>query len=92
MALFASGQKTVTAAGTAEKLAANGIARFVKIKALAGNLGDVFVGASDVAAANGYVLDAGESLVITHPTQIKLADIWLDVGTSGEGVSFVYFV
>ncbi len=53
---------------------------------IAANTGNVYVGSSSVDSTNGYVLDAGESVVITID---NLATVYLDVDTNGEGVTYI---
>jgi len=86
---LAGGAKNVTAAGTAEVLAASTACKKVLIKASLDNTGNVFVGGSDVdkTTENGYPLDAGEVWIGTID---NLADIYIDVTVSGEGVSYSY--
>jgi len=81
-----NGQKTVTTAGTAEALAASSACLSVTIKALAANTNNVYVGTAAVDSTNGYVLQAGESISFDID---NLADIYLDVDTNGEGVSYL---
>jgi len=82
-----NGVSTVAAPATAEILApAQVIQSGVRIKALIANTGNVYVGDAAVAAANGYVLDAGEEVFIEIA---NLATIYLDVSVGGEGVSYV---
>ncbi len=84
---ISNGKKTVTTAGGAEALAAStSMTHDVSIKALAANTGNVYVGSSSVDSTNGYVLDAGESVVITID---NLATVYLDVDTNGEGVTYI---
>lgn len=88
-----SGRKTVTAAGTAERLAApDGVpVNTVAIKALNANTSLVYIGndgADDVAAATGYHLAANEQVVLDTPTGY-LDAIWIDVAVSGEGVAWL---
>jgi len=87
-------QKTVAAAGTAEQLTENNGLNMptVDIKALSTNAGLVYVGGSGVTSSNGYELAAGAavSLEASREERISLSDIWLDVGTNGEGVSVLY--
>ena len=89
-----SGRKTVTAAGTREILLAGSIKVLsVTIKALRGNGGKVYVGDNLVSSTVGFELDAGDSidLATDDPKKpIDLTQIYLDVGTSGEGVTFIY--
>lgn len=83
-----SGEKTVTATGAAEALAAANRVKSVVIIAKAGNIGQVYVGGSDVDTATNDGLDAGETLSIEAVNWLDLADIFLDVDTNGEGVDF----
>lgn len=81
------GQKTVTSAGTEEALAASqAILSGVRIKALAGNTNNVYVGANPVTSSTGFVLDAGEEVFIEVA---NLATVFIDVDTNGEGVSYI---
>jgi hypothetical protein len=85
-----SGQKTVTAAGTAEALGTALIHGPLMIKALLANTNNVYVGndgAGDVTSANGLQLDAGEVVVFNHVG--SLSNIVIDVDTNGEGVSWI---
>ena len=85
-----SGQKTVTAAGTAEALAtARQISSPLMIKALSTNTGLVYVGqvSGDVSSANGMPLSAGESVVLINVG--NLAEIWVDSAVNGEGVAWL---
>lgn len=84
-----SGEKTVTAAGTAEALvgAAQRV-RSVKVVAKGGNTNQVYVGASDVASTTNEGLDARESVNIAPGGWFDLADIFIDVDTNAEGVDF----
>ena len=88
--VFISGSKTVAAAGTAEALASSGLYGSVVIVAKSANTGQVFVGGSDVASTTNAGLDAGDALSITpRPGHvIDLSDIYIDVGTSADGVDF----
>lgn len=82
-----SGQKTVTAAGTAEALASSqALLSGVYIKALAGNTGAVYVGNSAVAAATGFVLAAGDLVFLEID---DLATVYIDAAENGEGVSYL---
>lgn len=98
-----SGKKAVAVAGTAEPLVGSTtLVRWVRIKALLGNNGNVFVGndgADDVTSANGFELDAGQEVEFgsradfpehSQDKFIDLNKIILDVGTGTEGVSYVY--
>ena len=89
-----NGRKTVATAGTREPLI-TGDAKVlsVTIKALRANAGKVYVGDVSVSSTVGFELDAGDSvdLATDDPSKpIDLTTIYLDVGTSGEGVTFIY--
>ena len=84
-----AGEKTVTAAGTAEALvAATQRAKAVTIIAKVGNTGQVYVGGSDVASTTNDGLNPGDELEIPADNWLDLADLYLDVDTNGEGVDF----
>ena len=85
-----SGQKTVTAAGTAEILAASRqVNGPLMVKALAANTGLVFVGqvAGDVSVSTGMELAAGEVAIFSNVG--NLAEIWVDSAVNGEGVAWL---
>ena len=84
-----NGLKTVSSAGTAEVLGSSTTIRSVTIKALATNTGLTYVGDASVAAANGFQLAAGETVSVDID---NLTDIFLDVATSSEGVTYIYAV
>lgn len=80
------GQKTVTAHGTAEALGSAVLVSGVRIKALAGNTGNIYVGDADVDSTNGYVLDAGEEFFQEIDS---LEKVYIDSDVDAEGVSFI---
>ena len=85
-----SGQKTVTAAGTAEAMGSALIHGPLMIKALLANTNNVYIGndgAGDVTSSNGVELDAGEVVVFNHVG--SLANLYVDSDTNGEGVSWI---
>lgn len=91
-------RKTVTAAGTQEPLSATAVlATDLIIQALSGNTGVVYVGSSTVSSSDCMAeLSAGgvvtfSSLAAVSGGHINLADIYIDVETSGEGVNIGYF-
>lgn len=83
-----SGEKTVAAAGTAEAVAAAERVKSVVIIAKSGNLGQVYVGGSDVASTTNDGLDAKEALTLDGHGWFDISDIFLDVDTNGDGVDF----
>lgn len=86
------GRKVVTSAGTAEALAGSTTCKRVILSALFENTGIVVVGTSTVVAASGtrrgMPLNPADTIEIDID---NLADIFLDVTVSGEGVSYIYF-
>ena len=86
---FISGEKGVAAGGTAEALvSASQRVKSVTIIAKSGNVGQVYVGGSDVASTTNDGLDAGESLDIVAVNWMDLADVYVDVDTNGGGIDF----
>lgn len=85
-----SGQKAVTAAGTAEALGSALINGALMVKALAANTGYIYVGndgAGDVTSANGLELAAGEVFIFDFLS--SLANIMVDSSVNGEGVAWL---
>ncbi len=85
--------KTVTAAGTRERLvalAANVAVRSVTVVAKASNAGVVYLGDSAVASSNAPRLNPEDALTLEAEDgeRLNLADLHLDVSISGEGVDF----
>ena len=82
-----NGIKVVTTATTRVALASTqALKSGVQIKAYTANTGVIYVGNSTVAAANGYRLNAGESVFLAVA---DLATVNLDASVNGEGVSFI---
>lgn len=85
-----SGQKAVTAHGTAVALGTQAINGPLMVKALLANTNNVYVGndgAGDVTSANGMQLDAGEVIIFSYVG--NLSSIYIDSDTDGEGVSWL---
>lgn len=88
--------KTVTTAGTAERISATSIlVSTVTFRAIKGNTNDVYIGDSSVA--NTYPdLDANQTITFEAPTiagnveGIDLKNVWVDADTNGEGVDVWY--
>ena len=86
--ILISGEKTIAATGTAERLAASQRVKSVVIIAKSGNTGQVYVGDSLVTTSTNDGLDALESLAIEATQWLDLGDIYLDVDTNAEGVDY----
>lgn len=88
---LAGGRKTVDSAGTRQAIATSTAAKWVIITAETDNTNPVTVGGSDVVGALatrvGTPLYAGESVTFLID---NLADVYVDVITNGEGVTFTY--
>ena len=85
-----SGQKTITAAGTAEALGSAAINGPLMVKALDTNTGVVAVGsdgAGDVTVSNGLRLEAGDVIVFEFVG--NLSHIMVDSAVNGEGVAWL---
>ena len=91
MAPTYSGQKAVTAAGTAETLVASDTQNNspLMLKALPANTGVMYVGqvTGDVSSSNGMPLSAGEACIVFDVGNLK--NIWVDASVSGEGVAWL---
>jgi outer membrane protein assembly factor BamB len=84
-----SGQKTITAAGTAEALGTAIIDGPLVVKALEGNAGQVYLGndgAGDVSSTTGLVLVAGE--IVAFEFVSSLSNLMLDAANNNDGVAW----
>jgi hypothetical protein len=87
---FIFGKKDVASAGTAVKLeSSNYRVKTVTIIAHSDNAGVIHYGGSDVDSSTNAGLAAGESITITGAGVFDLDDIYIDAGTSNDGVDFV---
>ncbi|MGW8226673.1 MAG: hypothetical protein ACWGOY_13115 [Anaerolineales bacterium] len=85
-----SGQKTITAAGTAEALGTQVIQGPLMVKALEDNAGVCYLGndgAGDVASTNGLILAAGDMVVFEYVG--ALGSLMLDAANNDDGVSWL---
>jgi len=86
------GRKVVAAAGTAEALAASTVCKHVTIVAETDNDDIIVVGGATVVAAlatrRGVPLYPGDPYDLAID---NLSDVYLDVMTSGDGVTYTYF-
>lgn len=86
-----SGQKAVTTAGTAVRIASsNEYCHLVSISALSGNTGSAYVGndgAGDVTTSNGYELRKdGPPIVMVN---VDLYNLIVDVANNGDGICWI---
>ena len=92
MPKLTTGSKTVTAAGTRERLvavASSVSVRGVSITAKPTNTGKVYLGDSTVASTNTPPIAAGDDVALGGGDPLNLADIYIDVQVSGEGVDWI---
>jgi hypothetical protein len=84
-----SGQKTITAAGTAEALGSQSIQGPLMVKALDGNAGLCYLGnvSGDVASTNGLELAAGDAVVFDFVG--NLGSLMLDAANNDDGVAWL---
>ncbi len=82
-----SGSKAVATAGTAVVIGTQ-VWKSVVIVAKAANTGQIYVGGSDVANTTNAGLDAGDVLVLESEKGIDLATLYIDAGTSSDGIDF----
>ena len=84
-----SGQKTVAANGTAERLGSQVINGPLMVKALIANTNNIYIGnvSEDVASTNGLELASGDAVVFDFVGD--LANLWIDADTNDEGVAWL---
>jgi len=91
--------KNVAIAGTAERL--SDVDLFVRELAIQAklNVNNIYVGGSDVTAANGIALTPFKSFVLTdmvvgrgEEEYVNLKDVWINADTGGEGAIVLYVV
>lgn len=93
--------KNVTTAGTRVPLSVTSVVvKEFEIQAKNANTGTIYFGGSDVAAANGRQLTAGQMFSVaglnaddrdsTPSITIDLANCYIDSSVSGEGVILTY--
>lgn len=81
-----TGQKTITAAGTAEALASSQTISQVTIRALTTNTDSVWIGDSTVDSSTGYPLEPGEGVLVEID---NLSTIYVDSDVNSEGVAYL---
>jgi len=91
--MIAEGTKTVSSAGTAERLSATDVYVFwLTIQADPSNTGNVYLGGDSVSSSSGIQLAPGDSHhfpPISRYYVYNLKNIWVDVGEDGEGVKYI---
>lgn len=90
--IAANGTKTVTAAGTSERLIDQPLGAFAQldITALSDNTDKVFVGDRNVSSTSGQELTVtalqGDTITLANQDPY---DVWIDVATAAEGVKWL---
>lgn len=87
-----NGRKTVTTAGTSERISATNVnCRRVTFMALLTNTDNIVIGSSTVIASeatrNGIPLSAGQSITLDIE---DLYNWYIDAVVSGEGITYLY--
>ena len=82
--------KTVTSAGTAERLdASDRLVRCVAVRAKPANTGSIYIGDATVSSSDPGV-SPGDRLDVRGDPYLNLFDIFIDADTNGEGVDVWY--
>ena len=88
--IFDSGTTNVSSAGTRVQLSnTTNRVRWIKVKALAGNSGMIYLGVSDVTASNGYELSASNEIEISFTDQggtVPFSTFYVDAATNNDKV------
>ena len=83
-----SGQTSVSLAGTAQQLTTTDTPILsVTVKALIGNVGDVYVGGSTVSSSTGFILAQGDGISLEID---NLNDVYIDAANTGDSVCYIY--
>ena len=88
--IFDSGTTNVASAGTRVQLSnTTNRVRWIKVKALAGNSGMIYLGVSDVSASNGYELDCTNTIEINFAEAggtIPFSALYVDAASTNDKV------
>jgi len=87
---FVTGQGAVTAPGNPLELVSTVKTYLVMIRANVANTGNIYIGGKGVGAATGYILGAGEAMVVQIDNLRK--SVWIDADVAGEGVSWLALI
>lgn len=85
---FLSDSKTSTSVGTAVAIGTSQRVKSLVIVAKDNNTDAVYVGGSDVGSATNRGLLPGDALSIPAVNWLDLANVYIDVKVSGEGVDY----
>lgn len=84
-----SGTIKITSAGTRVQAANKGNARSLVFKARHGNVGDCYIGGSDVSSTAGMVLAPGEALQLQVSNAVSSSQFWADAANNNDQVDFL---
>lgn len=85
--MFKTGQKTVTTAGTRVALGTDVVNSSLIIKADPANTGKIYVGDVTVTSSNGFILAAGDQIIIDEAG--RLMDIYIDASANTQNVCWI---
>ena len=84
-----SGTIKVRTAGISVRAANKGSARFLLFKVREDNVGNCYLGGSDVSAIDGMSLIPGEIIQIELKDAIPTSQFWVDAANNGDQVDFI---
>ena len=84
-----SGTIKVSAAGTRVQAASKGPGRSFVFKARHGNVGDCYLGGSDVSSTAGMALAPGEALAMEVKDAVSSSQFWADAANNNDQVDFL---
>ena len=88
--IFDAGTTTVATSGTEQQLSnTTNRVRWIKVKALAGNSGMIYLGVSDVSASNGYELDSTNTIEINFAESggtVAFSSFYVDAASTNDKV------
>lgn len=81
----------VASAGTRVQFdTAKHVLRSISIKALKGNMGDVYIGGSAVSSTRGLPMLPGELREFTFgTTEVKLSEFWVDADNNDDKIAWL---
>ena len=80
-----TGQVTVSTPGTRVALGEATDIISIVVKAKSTNVGNIYIGGSDVTSSNGFILEPGDAISFDIT---GLASIYIDADNAGDGVSY----
>jgi len=81
-----SNQLTVSAANSHNSMGADTTIKSALFKANGANTGEVYIGTSAVSGSNGYVLEAGDAVVMGVS---QLSAVFYSLETADDGLSYI---